>query len=98
MAQFQVGELIHHKRYDYRGVVVAIDPNCNASDTWYLRNLTQPDRDQPWYHVLVHGGRETYVAEENLEPDCCPSPVRHPLVNRVFTMFLKGRYHRFSPN
>ncbi len=53
-ASFQPGDLVHHKRYGYRGVVVAVDPNCRADDAWYQANQTQPDRDQPWYHVFVH--------------------------------------------
>ena len=61
--QFAVGELVRHGRYDYRGVVVASDPACRADDDWYLANRTQPDRDQPWYHVLVHGSHQvTYAA------------------------------------
>jgi heat shock protein HspQ len=98
MAQFQVGEIVHHKRYDYRGVIAQADDGCSAPDEWYLRNRTQPDREQPWYHVLVHGGAETYVAEENLELDPSGEEVKHPYVPRMFTMFIRGRYHRFCPN
>ena len=98
MTKFQVGELVHHKRYNYRGVVVASDPACLADDRWYRRNQTQPDRHQPWYHVLVHGGQQTYVAEENLEHDTTGKPIANPLVRRIFAVFVDGRYHRFSPN
>lgn len=98
MARFEVGQVVHHKRYNYRGVIAKADSCCTAPDEWYLRNRTQPDRRQPWYHVLVHGGAETYVAEENLELDTSGGEVLHPYVPRVFTMFIKGRYHRFCPN
>ena len=54
-ARFQPGHLVRHRRYGYRGVVVALDLECGAGDDWYRSNRTQPDRDQPWYHVLVHG-------------------------------------------
>ena len=35
---FQPGQLVQHKRYHYRGVVVAFDPNCQADDNppWYV--------------------------------------------------------------
>ncbi|MCF6286940.1 MAG: heat shock protein HspQ [Candidatus Hydrogenedentes bacterium] len=98
MVQYQVGQVIHHKRYNYRGVIAKADRECGAPDEWYINNQTQPDRDQPWYHVLVHGGSETYVAEENLELDRSGDEVAHPYVRRMFALFIKGRYHRFCPN
>ena len=98
MAQFEVGQVVHHKRYNYRGVVAKADPRCGAPDEWYFGNKTQPDRSQPWYHLLVHGGAETYVAEENLELDESGREVAHPYVPRIFSMYIKGRYHRFCPN
>lgn len=97
-AQFEVGQVVHHKRYNYRGVIAKADPQCGAPDDWYFGNQTQPDRRQPWYHVLVHGGAETYVAEENLELDASGEEVAHPYVPRIFSMYIKGRYHRFCPN
>jgi heat shock protein HspQ len=96
--RFQVGDVVHHRRYDYRGVVLAADALCQAPDDWYLRNQTQPDRNQPWYRVLVDGGRETYVAQENLEPDDVGEAVDHPLVPLFFPTFHAGRYHRASLN
>ena len=98
MAQFQVGQVVLHRRYDYRGVIAQADTRCDAPDEWYLRNQTQPQRDQPWYHVLVHGGSVTYVAEENLELDPSGDTVTHPYVRRMFSVFLEGRYHRYCPN
>ena len=98
MSRFVTGQLIHHRRYSYRGVIVSADDRCLADDTWYERNQTQPDRHQPWYHVLVDGGRETYVAEENLEPDPLSEPIEHPLVGRLFPTFYQGRYYPQSFN
>lgn len=98
MAKFEQGQLIYHRRYAYRGVILQVDPFCRAPDAWYRRNRTQPPRDQPWYHVLVHGGDETYVAEENLAIDASGEQVAHPLVEAIFPIFLNGRYHLDSPN
>ena len=53
-SHFDVGTLVRHRRYGYRGVIVAFDATCQASDQWYYSNQTQPSHDQPWYHVLVH--------------------------------------------
>ena len=93
--KFAPGELVRHKRYGYRGVVVAVDPRCLADHQWYTSNRTQPDQNQPWYHVLVDGGATTtYAAESNLEADVSGEPVDHPLVNEFFAAFDDGCYVR----
>ncbi len=92
--KFKVGDVVEHLRYGYRGVVFGYDAFCQADDTWYKNNRTQPSRDQPWYHVLVDGGNETYVAEENLELDVSGDKIEHPLVDKVFPTFYSGRYYR----
>ena len=52
---------------------------------------SKPPRDKPWYHVLVdQSNTTTYVAEQNLEEEPSPQPVRHPLVRTVFQPF-RGR-------
>ena len=98
MKKFDVGTVVHHLRYDYRGVVLKRDETCEASETWYQNNRTQPERGQPWYHVLVDGGHETYVAQSNLELDTEGSPINHPAVSRVFALFYEGKYYRQSLN
>ena len=34
-ATFSIGELVHHKAFDYRGVVVDVDPTFDLSEEWY---------------------------------------------------------------
>ncbi len=92
---FEPGQLITHRRYGYRGVIVDVDPKCKASDNWYQNNQTQPDRDQPWYHVLVHdSSATTYPAQQNLEADASGEPIDHPLLEYFFSAFENGRYVR----
>ncbi len=93
---FEPGRLVRHRRYGYRGVVVGADKSCQAPDVWYLNNKTQPDRDQPWYHVFVHasGGSTTYAAHASLEADPSADPVDHPLIEHFFSEFSDGRYVR----
>lgn len=92
---FEPGQLVRHRRYGYRGVVVDGDASCQADDAWYQKNQTQPDRDQPWYHVLVDGTSTcTYAAEENLEPDPSGLPISHPLLPHFFGAFEDGHYIR----
>lgn len=93
--RFAPGHLVHHRRYDYRGVVVDFDLECRADEDWYRRNRTQPDRHQPWYHVLVDGSTAvTYAAETSLEPDLSGQPIHHPLVPHLFERFGDGHYER----
>ncbi|MCZ6786657.1 MAG: heat shock protein HspQ [Planctomycetota bacterium] len=91
--RFSPGDLVAHKRYGYRGVIAGCDSTCRASEDWYWSNASQPDRSQPWYHVLVHGGRHTtYVAQENLDPYEGGEQVVHPLTQELFESFSQGRY------
>ncbi len=96
---FEIGQIIHHRRYGYRGVIFGIDPACTAPESWYMKNQTQPDRDQPWYRVLVHGHEHTtYVAESNLRTDDSTEPIVHPWLDRLFTNRIGDRYIRESQN
>ena len=97
-AGFHVGQLVHHRRFGYRGVVFDVDPDFQGSDEWYEQvAASRPPRDAPWYHVLPDGGHHTtYVAERNLESDTSGAPIRHPLVDQLFERFENGRYQRAS--
>lgn len=91
---FNLGEVVRHQLYGYRGVVVAYDPSCFAGEKWYFGNKTQPAKNQPWYHVLVHdsGGLSTYVAQSNLREDASGEPINHPRVSMYFESFVNGAY------
>ena len=96
-AKFVPGEVINHIRYGYRGVIVEFDLSCQAPDHWYLKIQTQPDRDQPWYHVLVDGSQQvTYVAESNLKHDQTGEPVVHGMLNLFFSGYddIQNKYQR----
>ncbi|NQZ56211.1 MAG: heat shock protein HspQ [Lentisphaeraceae bacterium] len=94
---FNIGDMIRHKRYGYRGVIVAADPCCQAEESWYLANRTQPATDQPWYHVLVHNTLGvTYPAQSNLELDTSDQLISHPLLHMYFNSFHNGHYLRNS--
>ena len=94
--KFSIGELVHHRRFNYRGVIVDVDPRFQATPEWYEAvALSRPPKNKPWYHVLVHGSdHSTYVAELNLEPDDILEPINHPMVEHFFTGFDHGRYVR----
>jgi len=95
-AKFSVGDVIHHRLFDYRGVIVDVDATYRGSDEWYEEVArSRPPRNAPWYHVLVSdASHTTYVAERNLEPDTSGAPARHPLLDQLFEGFHDGRYVR----
>ena len=94
---FKPGQLVRHRRYGYRGVIVDYDLECQADEAWYQKNQTQPPREQPWYHVLVDGAEHTtYAAQTSLQPDHEIGEIRHPLLTVFFSDFVRGRYIRNS--
>lgn len=94
-AAFRPGDLVRDKEGQFRGVVVQVDPGCKADDTWYYTHKTQPDRNQPWYHILVDGSSSsTYAAQDELEADGGGRTVNHPLLSYFFGPFEEGRYPR----
>jgi len=93
-AKWHIGQLVHHRLFDYRGVVYDVDPVFMLSDKWYEQVAhSRPPKDEPWYRVLVDGSaQETYVAQRNLEPDPVGKAIDHPLLEEYFTGFTQGRY------
>jgi len=92
---YEPGQLVRHKRYGYRGVVVDVDSECMASADWYDRNQTQPDRNQPWYHILVSDSDQvTYPAQSSLIPDESCQEVIHHFIPIFFDGFKDGHYIR----
>lgn len=88
-ARFSVGQLVHHLKFNYRGVIVDVDPQFQGSEEWYGQvALSRPPKDKPWYHVLVdRAAHMTYVAERHLESDNSCEPIVHPRVDTYFDRF-----------
>ncbi|MGM0563058.1 MAG: heat shock protein HspQ [Pseudomonadota bacterium] len=91
-AKFKLGQIVTHRNYGYRGIVVDVDPMYEGSEDWYEEvAVSRPDRSRPWYHVLVdEHEHETYVAEEHLERDESGQPVVHPDLD----LFVSGDIRR----
>ena len=93
-AKFFVGQIVHHRRFDYRGVVFDVDATFRGTEAWYEAVAhSRPPKDKPWYHVLVdRSDQTTYVAERHLEADEHDDPIDHPLVADLCGEFHDGRY------
>ena len=95
IAKFQIGQIVHHKLFDYTVVIFYIDPIYQGSEEWYEQIAqSRPAKNKPWYHVLVHAAdHTTYVAEQNLDLEEHPKSIQHPLINSLFTKFDGSQYH-----
>jgi len=93
-AKYSVGQVVHHKLFDYRGVILDVDPSFQASEQWYQQMaMSQPPKDKPWYTLLVHNSvHRTYVAERNLEVDTTGDRIDHPDIEKYFSEFKGGYY------
>jgi heat shock protein HspQ len=104
IAKFQVGQIVRHRFYPFRGVIFDVDPVFTNTDEWYeaIPAEIRPAKDQPFYHLLAENSETEYVAyvsEQNLLPDDSGEPVRHPRVRNLFGSFEKGIYRsREMPN
>ncbi len=94
--KFRVGQLIHHKKFDYRGVIFQVDAIFKGTDAWYEQVAkSRPPRDQPWYHVMVHNSASTtYVAERHLGEDMEKTLINNPIIAKVFSSIENGEYRR----
>jgi heat shock protein HspQ len=97
MAKYQIGEVVRHRLFPFRGVVFDIDPEFDNTEEWLLSipEEVRPHRDQPFYHLFAENAETEYIAyvsEQNLLPDTSGEPIRHPQVGEVFEVDGKGRY------
>ncbi|MCW1384846.1 heat shock protein HspQ [Novosphingobium sp. KCTC 2891] len=96
-ARFGIGDVVKHRLFDFRGVVVDIDPVFANSEEWYesIPADMRPKRDQPFYHLLAENDENSYVAyvsQQNLIADAEAGPVEHPSLEDMFDGFRNGRY------
>ena len=89
-AKFSIGDVVKHRHFNFRGVIYDVDFEFNNSEEWYesIPKDVRPKKDQPFYHLLAENNEityEAYVSEQNLIVDISNEPVRHPLVNEVFS-------------
>lgn len=97
-AKFNIGQVVHHRKFPFRGVVFDIDPVFANSEEWWsaIPEETRPKKEQPFYHLLAENESSFYVAyvsEQNLVPDESGEPVDHPDVSAMFGGLNDGQYN-----
>jgi heat shock protein HspQ len=96
-AKYQLGQVVRHRLYPFRGVVFDIDPVFANTEEWYeaIPPDARPHKDQPFYHLFAENDDTEYVAyvsEQNLLPDESGEPLRHSQIAEVFVTDGKGGY------
>ena len=91
-AKFQIGQIVRHRLFAFRGVIFDVDPEFNNTEEWWnaIPQEVRPRKDQPFYHLLAENEDTEYVAyvsEQNLLVDETAEPVRHPQVRDYFAGF-----------
>ena len=96
-ARFNLGDVVRHRLFDFRGVIFDIDPVFANTDEWYdaIPEDVRPRKDQPFYHLLAENSESSYVAyvsQQNLVADDSDEPVEHPAISGLFDELGDGRY------
>ena len=100
-AKFSIGDVVKHKHFNFRGVIYDVDFEFNNSEEWYqsIPKDVRPKKDQPFYHLLAENNEityEAYVSEQNLISDNSDEPIKHPLIEEIFTGKKGSGYFRPS--
>jgi heat shock protein HspQ len=96
-AKFQIGQVVRHRLFPFRGVIFDVDPQFANTEEWYeaIPAEVRPRKDQPFYHLLAENEDSEYIAyvsEQNLLDDTSGEPVRHPQLKDLFDRTSDGKY------
>ncbi len=96
-AKFQIGQVVKHRLFPFRGVIFDVDPEFSNTEEWWesIPEDVRPRKEQPFYHLLAENEQSHYVAyvsEQNLLEDEEGGPVDHPRIREVFSGTDGGRY------
>lgn len=88
-AKYQIGQVVRHRVFPFRGVVFDVDPVFDNTEEWWLAipEDIRPSKDQPFYHLFAENDDSEYIAyvsEQNLLPDESGEPLRHPRIAEFF--------------
>ncbi len=96
-ARFQIGEVVRHRLFPFRGVIFDVDAEFANTEEWWesIPEEIRPAKDQPFYHLFAENDQNSYVAyvsQQNLLPDESAEPVSHPDIPEIFSDYTGGRY------
>ncbi len=94
---FNIGDIVKHRIYPFRGVIVDVDPEFSNTEEWYqsIPAEIRPSKLQPYYHLMAENSDtfySAYVSQQNLIIDGENGPVEHPDLDKMFVGIQKGKY------
>jgi heat shock protein HspQ len=97
VAKYQIGQVVRHRVFPFRGVIFDVDPEFANTDEWWnsIPPEVRPSKDQPFYHLYAENAETAYVAyvsEQNLVLDESGDPFRHPAVLANFDPESRTQY------
>ena len=95
---FNIGDIVKHRIYPFRGVIVDVDPEFSNTEEWYqsIPAEIRPSREQPYYHLMAENTETfytAYVSQQNLVDDGENGPLEHPDLEEIFSGMDHGKYH-----
>jgi heat shock protein HspQ len=95
---FNIGDIVKHRIYPFRGVIVDVDPEFSNTEEWYqsIPAEIRPSRNQPYYHLMAENTETfytAYVSQQNLVDDGDNGPLEHPDLDEIFSGMKQGKYH-----
>ena len=95
---FNIGDIVKHRIYPFRGVIVDVDPEFSNTEEWYqsIPAEIRPSREQPYYHLMAENTETfytAYVSQQNLVGDGDNGPLEHPDLEEIFSGMDQGKYH-----
>ena len=95
---FNIGDIVKHRIYPFRGVIVDVDPEFSNTEEWYqsIPAEIRPSRQQPYYHLMAENTETfytAYVSQQNLVGDGENGPLEHPDLEEIFSGMDHGKYH-----
>ncbi len=94
---FNIGDIVKHRIYPFRGVIVDVDAEFSNTEEWYqsIPAEIRPSKKQPYYHLMAENSEtfySAYVSQQNLISDGDNGPVDHPDLDEMFSGIKKGKY------
>ena len=94
---FNIGDIVKHRVYPFRGVIVDVDPEFSNTEEWYqsIPAEIRPSRKQPYYHLMAENTEtfySAYVSQQNLVDDGDNGPLEHPDLKEIFSGMDHGKY------
>jgi heat shock protein HspQ len=88
---FNIGDIVKHRIYPFRGVIIDVDPEFSNTEEWYqsIPAEIRPSRNQPYYHLMAENTETfytAYVSQEGWQRDF------GSVMRRFMSLWLRGKY------